>query len=81
MSDKNFWVDEKEETDNLKLGSSYPPVKIFISAIEIAKLNSLDGMFKTVILSDGKELDLEIYLETDRDVYAQQLKEVINEQK
>ena len=80
MSD-NFWIEDEEETKarNLNLGSSYPPVKVFISAVQIGRINSKVPVVIPVILSDGKELDLEIILDTDRDKFARDLRESIEE--
>jgi len=78
-NDKNFWETDKDEANNIKLGSSYPPVKLFISAMEIAKLNSLEAVVKSIILSDGKEFDLEMYLETDRNKFTKDLREALDE--
>lgn len=77
---KNFWEDEKSEQDVLKLGTAYPPVRLYLTAIEIARLNSLEPVVKTIILSDGKELDIEIILETDRNKFAKDLREALDEQ-
>lgn len=79
MADNNFWEDEKDEADNLKLGSSYPPVKVYITAIDLAQLNSLEPVMRSVILADGKELDIELLLETNRDEFAKDLRKVLNE--
>jgi len=76
---KNFWEEEKSEVDLLKLGSAYPPVRVYLTAIEIARLNSLEAVVKSIILSDGKELDLEIFLETDRNKFAKDLREALDE--
>lgn len=76
---KNFWEKEDSETDLLKLGSSYPPLRVYLTMIEIAKLNSLEAVVKSVILSDGKELDLELFLETDRNKFAKDLREALDE--
>ena len=75
---KNFWEKDQSEADILKLGTSYPPIKVFITAIDIARLNSLEAVVQTVILSDGKEVDLEIFLETDRNKFAKDLREVLD---
>jgi len=77
--DKNFWETSEEEVDNLKMGTSYPPIKVYISAMQIAKLNSLEPVVKSIILSDGKEMDLEMYLETDRNTFAKEMREAIDE--
>lgn len=76
---ENYWEPEVNEADKLRMGSSYPPVKFYISAIDIAKLNSKDSLVKTIILSDGKEVDLEIYLETDKDIFTKELREAIKD--
>lgn len=76
----NFWETEKSEDEVLNLGTSYPPVKVYLTAIEIARLNSLEAVVKSVILSDGKEVDLEIFLETDRNKFAKDLREALDEQ-
>lgn len=75
MSD--FW---KEDTTSLRLGEVYPPVGLKLSMIDIAKVNSLEPVVKHVILSDGKELDVHILLDTDRDVFARDLRGVLNEE-
>lgn len=76
----NFWVDEEEGKEkDLKLGSQYPPVQVFLNLIEISKLNTAQAVIKSIILSDGKEVDLELILETDRDKFAKDLREVIDE--
>lgn len=79
MNEKNFWEDGADETENLKLGSTYPPVKVFLSAIIIARLNSNEPVMVPIMLSDGKELDLEIRLETDRDVFSKDIRKVLDE--
>jgi len=79
MTEDNFWQKENDEVDNLKLGSAYPPVKIYISAIDLAGLNSLEPVMLSVILSDGKELDIELMLETNRDEFAKDLRKVLDE--
>ena len=76
---KNFWEEDESEVDLLKLGSAYPPVKVYLTTIEIARLNSLEAVVKPIILSDGKELDLEIILETDRNKFAKDLREALDE--
>jgi hypothetical protein len=75
----NFWEENKDEAKhNLRLGSSYPPVQLFLDMMEISKINSREPLTKTVILSDGKEVDIEILLETDKDKFAKNLKEAID---
>jgi hypothetical protein len=74
----NFW-DESGSKDH-KFGSDYPPVKLYVSMIDISKLNVSVPVVKTVILSDGKEIDVEMILETDRDTFSRDLKsEVIDD--
>jgi len=75
----NFWEDSTSEVENFKLGAGYPPVQVFLTMIDIAKLNSLHSIFKPVILSDGKELDVELKLETDRDQFSKDLRKVLDE--
>jgi hypothetical protein len=79
MVEKNFWENDGEEVDNLKMGTTYPPVRVFLTAIDIARLNSLEPVVTTIILSDGKEVDLEIFLETDRNKFAKDLREALDE--
>ena len=76
---ESFWDPNADEIENLRMGSSYPPVKIYLTSIDLAKLNSADPVMVTAILSDGKEVDLELYLETDRDKFSKDLRGVLDE--
>jgi hypothetical protein len=72
---------QADNTGEFSFGSTYPPVKIFLDMAEIAGLNSLKPVYKKVILTDGKELDLEFYLETDKNAFSKHLREALREVK
>ncbi|PIR43292.1 hypothetical protein COV24_03470 [candidate division WWE3 bacterium CG10_big_fil_rev_8_21_14_0_10_32_10] len=76
---ENFWESSEGSSKGMRLGSTMPPIKIYLSIIEIGKLNSRVPFVKTVFLADGKEVDIEFYLETDRDSFTRDLKEVIDD--
>ena len=48
-----------------------------LSILDIAKLNTQKPVIKQVFLSDGKELVVNVILNTDRDSFAEDFKEVL----
>ena len=78
-TDTPFWEDGKGEDEGIKMGSSFPPVSLFLDMVEISTINAKEPLVKTVILSDGKELDIHIMLNTDRGEFNRSLREAIDE--
>jgi len=79
MNDDIFWTGSTSEEDDFKLGETLPPVDLYLSAIDIAKLNSKIAVFKKVMLHDGNELELHIYLDVDRRSFGNKLREVVRD--
>ena len=77
--DKPFWGEGESESENLRMGSAYPPVELFLTMIDIGRINAKEPLVKTVILSDGKELDINVMLSTDRDEFHRDIREIIDE--
>lgn len=75
----NFFQDQKGEDEGFRMGSELLPVDLSLTMVEIANLNSGSPLLRTIILSDGQELDLNIFLETDRQVLSKAIKEAVNE--
>jgi hypothetical protein len=71
---KNLW-DTTEES--IRSEENYPPVEVHLSILDIAKLNTQKPVIKQVFLSDGKELVVNVILNTDRDSFAEDFKEVL----
>jgi hypothetical protein len=79
MTEDGFFGDDRAEHENFRMGSDLTPIELPLTMVEIARLNSLSPVIRTVILSDGQEVDLYITLTTDRKVLGREIKEVINE--
>lgn len=77
--DLDFFGSEKPEYEGHRMGSELVPVKLELSMIDIAALNSKKALLKSIILSDGQELDLHIFLGANPDILHAQIQEVLNE--
>lgn len=75
----NFWENQTNDKDRLRLGTSYPPVNVYLTLLEISKMNSGDPIVKTVILSDGKEVDIHFRIDMDRNSFAKDLRGILDE--
>lgn len=74
----NFFDAVEDDTEKpMRLGSDLLPIKIYLTMMDIAQINSNVPFTKTVILSDGREIDVELYLDVDREAFTKGLRGVI----
>jgi hypothetical protein len=53
-----------------------PSVTVYLTVIEISKINSSKLIQKTVILPDGSELIVNVGLNVDRNTFSEELSEI-----